>query len=57
MLRVEETSVSFGGLRALDSVDLEVDAGSVTGLIGPNGPARRRCSTSSPVCRSLTEER
>src|SRR5690348_7891295 len=40
MLRVEELTVSFGGLRALDSVDLEVEAGTVTGLIGPNGAGK-----------------
>ena len=40
MLRVEEVTVNFGGIRALDAVDLDVAAGSVTGLIGPNGAGK-----------------
>ena len=40
MLRVEELTVTFGGIRALDSVDLEADRGAVTGLIGPNGAGK-----------------
>ena len=40
MLRVEEVIVNFGGIRALDAVDLDVAAGSVTGLIGPNGAGK-----------------
>jgi len=31
---------SFGALRAVDSVDLSVEAGSVVGLIGPNGAGK-----------------
>jgi hypothetical protein len=27
----------FGGLRAVDGASFEVEAGSITGLIGPNG--------------------
>jgi branched-chain amino acid transport system ATP-binding protein len=37
LLEVHGVTVRFGGNVALNSVDLTVEAGSVTGLIGPNG--------------------
>lgn len=39
-LRVEDLSVTYGGVRAVKGVDLTVEAGQVVGLIGPNGAGK-----------------
>ena len=39
-LRVERVNVSFGGLRALNDVYLEIAKNEVVGLIGPNGAGK-----------------
>jgi ABC-type branched-subunit amino acid transport system ATPase component len=54
LLRITDLRVDFGGLVALDAIELDVAAGHVHGIIGPNGPARARCSTSSPGCSGRT---
>ena len=40
LLDVVGVSVSFGGVRALQAVDLDVTAAGITGLIGPNGAGK-----------------
>jgi branched-chain amino acid transport system permease protein len=40
LLRVEQVLMQFGGLKALNLVDLNVARGSVHGLIGPNGSGK-----------------
>jgi ABC-type branched-subunit amino acid transport system ATPase component/ABC-type branched-subunit amino acid transport system permease subunit len=40
LLKLENLSLSFGGVRAIDGVDLEIHMGEVHGLIGPNGSGK-----------------
>jgi len=40
VLSVEGLGLSFGGVRALDGVDLSVRRGSIAGIIGPNGAGK-----------------
>ncbi|GAA3509831.1 branched-chain amino acid transport system permease protein [Streptosporangium album] len=39
-LEVRDVRKSFGGLTVLDGLDLTVEPGSITGLIGPNGSGK-----------------
>jgi branched-chain amino acid transport system ATP-binding protein len=40
LLRVNQVSQRFGGLRAVDQASLDVEAQSITALIGPNGAGK-----------------
>jgi len=40
ILEVKDLTMDFGGLRALDHLDLEIDKGEIVALIGPNGAGK-----------------
>ncbi len=40
MIKVQNISKRFGGLRAVEGANMEVGRGSITGLIGPNGAGK-----------------
>ncbi|MBA7587991.1 Lipopolysaccharide export system ATP-binding protein LptB [subsurface metagenome] len=40
LLEVKNLTKSFGGLRALNNVNMEVDKGEILGIIGPNGAGK-----------------
>ena len=40
LLRTENMSISFGGLKALNNVNMHIKEGEILGLIGPNGAGK-----------------
>ena len=40
LLEVNNLSISFGGLRAVDNFNLQIEKGELYGLIGPNGAGK-----------------
>lgn len=40
LLEIEDMSISFGGLKAVNGLSLVVNPGSIVGLIGPNGAGK-----------------
>jgi ABC-type branched-subunit amino acid transport system ATPase component/branched-subunit amino acid ABC-type transport system permease component len=43
ILEVKGLTVDYGGVRALDDLDMVVRRGTLTGLIGPNGAGKTTC--------------
>ena len=40
MLEVKNLGISFGGLRAVDGFEMQIEKGQLYGLIGPNGAGK-----------------
>ncbi len=40
MLKIDNLGISFGGLKAVDSLDMTIEKGCLHGLIGPNGAGK-----------------
>lgn len=49
MIDVEDLDVFYGKTQAFDDVSIRVERGEIVGVIGPNGPERRRFSVRSPT--------
>lgn len=43
ILSVEDLSISFGGVKAVQHVSFDIEKGEVLGLIGPNGSGKSTC--------------
>ncbi|HWU24035.1 MAG TPA: ABC transporter ATP-binding protein [Nocardioides sp.] len=43
LLHVDEVTVQFGGVTAVNAATFDAEAGEITGLIGPNGAGKTTC--------------
>ncbi|MGZ4475089.1 MAG: ABC transporter ATP-binding protein [Nocardioides sp.] len=43
LLEVDDVTIKFGGLTALDAVTFDIKRGEILGLIGPNGAGKTTC--------------
>ena len=43
MIKLERLTKRFGDTTVLDGIDLEIQQGEIIVVIGPPGPASRRC--------------
>ena len=51
---VQGLSKSFGALKAVDNVSLQIEQGHITGFLGPNGPGKT--TTLRMLCGLLTPD-
>ena len=56
LLKIEGLSKSFGGLRALDDVDLSCAPGEMLGIIGPNGAGDHGVQPGDRITRPTSGE-
>ena len=45
LLELRGVSLSFGGLKVVDGLDVHVDEGEIVSVIGPNGAGKTTFST------------
>ncbi len=57
LLRVQDLSVHFGGLKAVSEVSIDVQEGSITALIGPNGAGKTTLFNAVSRLQELTSGR
>lgn len=43
LLRVEDVTMQFGGLKAINQLDMKIQKGEIHGLLGPNGSGKTTC--------------
>ena len=49
VLRLENVTMQFGGVVAVNNLSMEINKGEIVALIGPNGAGKTPRSTSSPA--------
>ncbi len=54
LLEVDEATLRFGGLTALDHVSFDIKEGEILGLIGPNGAGKTTCFNAMTGVYQLT---
>jgi ABC-type branched-subunit amino acid transport system ATPase component len=57
LLRIENVSVHFGGLKAVSEVSFNVEEGSITALIGPNGAGKTTLFNAVSRLQHMTDGR
>ena len=43
LLKVDHVTMQFGGLKAINELDMSIEKGEIHGLLGPNGSGKTTC--------------